>query len=78
MADERKIREVKSLAFTKSAFIEDKMSSQKFIEDERELIILEGDENNAKLPRYELTPFSGKGSGLLNKSLKEEGEDQDG
>jgi hypothetical protein len=51
---------------------------KKLIEDETELIVLEGDAANAMLPRFELLPFSGRGSGLLNKSLKEEGEESDG
>jgi len=53
-------------------------AEKKFIEDERELIVLEGDAANAMLPRFELLPFSGRGSGLVNKSLKEEGEESDG
>lgn len=53
-------------------------AEKKFIEDKRELIVLDGDENNAMLPRFELLPFSGKGSGLVNKSYEEEGEESDG
>jgi hypothetical protein len=39
---------------------------------------LEGDAANAMLPRFELLPFSGRGSGLVNKSYEEEGEESDG
>jgi hypothetical protein len=39
----------------------------RFVEDDRKLIVEEGDENTAFLPRYVLTPFRGPGSGLRKK-----------
>ena len=42
--------------------------SLSLLEDNREPIVLEGDSNNAFLPRFDLTPYSGKGSGLSHKS----------
>jgi len=39
----------------------------RFVEDDRKLIVEEGDENTAFLPRYVLTPFRGPGSGLRRK-----------
>jgi hypothetical protein len=39
----------------------------RFVDDDRKLIVEEGDENTAFLPRYVLTPFRGPGSGLRRK-----------
>ena len=39
----------------------------RFVEDDRKLIVEEGDENTAGLPRFVLTPFRGPGSGLRRK-----------
>jgi hypothetical protein len=36
----------------------------RFVEDDRKLIVEEGDERSAFLPRFVLTPFRGPGSGL--------------
>lgn len=42
--------------------------SRSLLTDNREPIVLEGDDNNAHLPRFDLTPFAGNGSGLSHKS----------
>jgi len=39
----------------------------RFIKDDREPIVQEGDENTAFLPRFVLSPFRGPGSGLMKK-----------
>lgn len=38
------------------------------MDDKREPIVLEGDQNNAFLPRFKLEPYSGIASGLSHKS----------
>jgi hypothetical protein len=39
----------------------------RFIKDDREPIVKEGDENTAGLPRYVLSPFRGLSSGLIRR-----------
>lgn len=42
------------------------------MEDERKLDVLEGDSNNANLPRFDIKPFVGNGLIYKTKPLEEE------